>query len=278
MKETLYSIGEVAKLANVSIQTLRYYDQISLFKPAYVDPNTNYRFYKDSQLYHLDLIKSLKYIGTSLDDIKKVQHLQKVDLFDFLNDQEEIIVQQLERLKEVQQSVRYVKKRIGKQMNYPVFDEVVIQEEEEMRILKTAVKNISPLEILNASYSELKKIVEFEEGVINNSYGGIISNQAYEKVEEITYTHIFTPILTDKRISMKSSEIEVTKIPAGRYACIYCIFSPEVYFTNLQKLSDYVRDCGLEVSGDIYELFMQSHYSHGDESEYVVEMKIRLAD
>ena len=50
MEDNYLTIGEVAKVANVSIQTLRYYDQIDLFKPAYIDPQTNYRFYKDSQL------------------------------------------------------------------------------------------------------------------------------------------------------------------------------------------------------------------------------------
>lgn len=31
MKESYYSIGEVSKLANVSIKALRYYDKIDLF-------------------------------------------------------------------------------------------------------------------------------------------------------------------------------------------------------------------------------------------------------
>src|SRR4051794_31201230 len=56
MEEKHYSIGEVSKLANISVQTLRYYDQIDLFKPSYVDPQTNYRYYKDAQLYYLDII------------------------------------------------------------------------------------------------------------------------------------------------------------------------------------------------------------------------------
>lgn len=277
MEETLYTIGEVAKLANVSIQTLRYYDQIGLFKPAYVDPETNYRYYKDLQLYHLDLIKSLKYIGTSLEDIKKVQQLKREDLLQFMNEQEQIIEAQLARLREIQQNVVHAKRRIKKQLNYPVFGEVVIREEEEMRIIQAAAKNLTPLDLLNASYSELKRIVEAEEGVINNSYGAIISHQPYSHIDEITYTKIFTPILTDKRISTISTEIEVSKIPAARYACIYYIFSPEVYFPNLKKLMDYVTDHNFRAVGDIYELFTSSNYSP-NEHEYIVEMKIRITD
>lgn len=277
MEEALYTIGEVAKLANVSIQTLRYYDQIGLFKPAYVDPETNYRYYKDLQLYHLDLIKSLKYIGTSLEDIKKVQQLTREDLLLFMNEQEKIIEGKLIRLREIQQNVVHAKRRIQKQLNYPVFGEVVIRDEDEMRIIQAAANNLTPLDLLNASYSELKRIVEEEEGVINNSYGAIITNQPYSYIEEITYTKIFTPILTDKRISTISTEIEVSKIPEGRYACIYYIFSPEVYFSNLKKLMDYVSNHHLQVTGDIYELFTSSNYSPS-EQEYIVEMKIQIAD
>ena len=277
MEETLYTIGEVAKLANVSIQTLRYYDQIGLFKPAFVDPETNYRYYKDLQLYHLDLIKSLKYIGTSLEDIKKVQQLKREELLDFMNEQEGIIEAQLARLREIQQNVEHAKRRIEKQLNYPSFGEVVIREEEELRIIQAAAKNLTPLDLLNASYSELKRVVEEEEGVINNSYGAIISYQPYSNIDEITYTKIFTPILTDKRISTISTEIEVSKIPAGRYACIYYTFTPELYFQNLKKLMDYAMSHHLQVTGDIYELFTTSNYSP-NEHEYIVEMKIRIAD
>lgn len=86
MKENLYTIGEVSKLVNISIKALRYYDKINLFKPAYVDQDTNYRYYKDSQIYLLDIIKSLKYIGTPLEEMKKVQGLKRDDFFAFLTE------------------------------------------------------------------------------------------------------------------------------------------------------------------------------------------------
>ena len=44
------SIGKVAKLKNVSIKSLRYYDEIGIFKPALTDHTTGYRYYKESQL------------------------------------------------------------------------------------------------------------------------------------------------------------------------------------------------------------------------------------
>lgn len=51
------TIGEVAKISGVHIKSLRYYDRIGVLKPAYVDPNTNYRYYAYSQIGLVDVIR-----------------------------------------------------------------------------------------------------------------------------------------------------------------------------------------------------------------------------
>ena len=67
----LYRIGEFSALTGLSIRTLRYYDEIDLFKPEEVDLFTNYRYYKEEQLDDIRLINELKEIGFSLDEIKE---------------------------------------------------------------------------------------------------------------------------------------------------------------------------------------------------------------
>ena len=69
--KNLFSIGEVAKQQNISKQTLIYYDKIGLFSPAYVDPDTGYRFYSAAQLDYLDTILIMKRIGFSLKEIRE---------------------------------------------------------------------------------------------------------------------------------------------------------------------------------------------------------------
>lgn len=64
-------IGEFSKLSKVPIRTLRYYDEIDLFKPAEIDLFTDYRYYNESQLEDLELINKLKSVGFSLDEIKQ---------------------------------------------------------------------------------------------------------------------------------------------------------------------------------------------------------------
>jgi len=55
-KNNLHSIGDASKLTNSSIQALRYYEKIDLLHPAYIDPNTNYRYYSEDQLWIIDMI------------------------------------------------------------------------------------------------------------------------------------------------------------------------------------------------------------------------------
>lgn len=55
-KKNRLSIGDVSKLKNVSIKSLRYYDRIGVLKPEYTDPQTHYRYYSSNQLYIADIL------------------------------------------------------------------------------------------------------------------------------------------------------------------------------------------------------------------------------
>ena len=67
----LYKIGDFSKKTDKPIRTLRYYDEIDLFKPKEVDLFTGYRYYSDEQIKDLELIDELKEIGFSLEEIKE---------------------------------------------------------------------------------------------------------------------------------------------------------------------------------------------------------------
>ncbi len=63
---TLFTVGEMAKLSNISKQTLIFYDRKGVFSPNYVDPDNGYRYYSADQLELLDNILILKEMGLSL--------------------------------------------------------------------------------------------------------------------------------------------------------------------------------------------------------------------
>src|SRR4051794_26654437 len=68
----MLKIRDFARLAEVSMTTLRYYDEIGLLKPVHVDPETGYRFYTIDQLPQLHRILAFKELGLGLTQILKI--------------------------------------------------------------------------------------------------------------------------------------------------------------------------------------------------------------
>ena len=42
--ENLLSIGELAKIRNVNVQSLRYYEKLGILIPTYTNPDSGYRY------------------------------------------------------------------------------------------------------------------------------------------------------------------------------------------------------------------------------------------
>ncbi|AOY78389.1 Multidrug-efflux transporter 1 regulator [Clostridium formicaceticum] len=68
----MYRIGLFSKINKVTIKTLRYYDEIGLLKPAFVDEENGYRYYTSEQLPTLHKIIALRQIGFSIDEIMAI--------------------------------------------------------------------------------------------------------------------------------------------------------------------------------------------------------------
>lgn len=70
-KDGYYSSGEFARMAQVTLRTIRYYDKQNILKPSLVT-DSGARFYTDRDFLRLQQILLLKYLGFSLDDIREL--------------------------------------------------------------------------------------------------------------------------------------------------------------------------------------------------------------
>lgn len=66
-----YTIGEVAKLTDSNVRTVRYYDEIGLLKPAEVTSG-RYRLYTTEEIWRLKLILTLRYLGFGMNEIRNL--------------------------------------------------------------------------------------------------------------------------------------------------------------------------------------------------------------
>ncbi len=77
--EGLMQIGELAKKSESSVRSLRYYEELGLLKPG-SHSQGGFRLYSEEDLKKLSVIKYLKNLGLSLDEIGDLFHLGKTDL------------------------------------------------------------------------------------------------------------------------------------------------------------------------------------------------------
>lgn len=105
-KEGYYSSGEFARLAHVTLRTIRYYDKHDILKPSYVAPS-GARFYTDTDLARLQQILLLKYLGFSLDDIREMT-IDDTDyrfMLNSLNIQLKLVRERIEQMQLVEAAI-----------------------------------------------------------------------------------------------------------------------------------------------------------------------------
>lgn len=70
--KTKLKIGEFSQMMQVTVKTLRHYEQKGLLLPDEVDEWTGYRYYSIEQMQKLQSIRDLQSLGFSLDEIKEL--------------------------------------------------------------------------------------------------------------------------------------------------------------------------------------------------------------
>ena len=77
-ENALLTIGKVAKLAEVSIDTIRYYERHNLLRPTQKS-GAGYRLYNDEAVRRLHFIKHAQHCGLSLAEIRQLLDLKRQD-------------------------------------------------------------------------------------------------------------------------------------------------------------------------------------------------------
>ena len=71
-EKTKLKIGEFSQMMQVTVKTLRHYEQKGILFPCKVDEWTGYRYYSVEQMQRLNTIRQLQSLGFSLDEIKEL--------------------------------------------------------------------------------------------------------------------------------------------------------------------------------------------------------------
>lgn len=267
----LYTISEFAKLRNVTSESLRHYDRIGLLKPAYVDPETSYRYYSILQYEKLGTIRELRQLGVPLDVIKDYLENRNVQKsLDILNESYEEVTRrknELEKLQSVLQSkIKYLKQALlpREEMKPEIFevgDRMIVTSGNEVReegemgyewtLLEKRLKEPSPI----LATSRIGEMVKFQQ------------DKAFHELKKIPF--IFSSSAT------KTTEHLIQIIPGGTYVDIFA-HSFQNEDKAYQILLEFIAKEKYQMTGDIICFFPIDLTITEEEGESAFEMQVRI--
>ena len=268
MKE-FFSIGEISKLFDINKKTLRYYDEIGLFKPSFVNKDNNYRYYTLDQFQYLETIKYLKELGLSLDKIKyNLTNLNSEDVINSLEEQNNIIDAKISELQLIKQKINKKIIQIKDSTRNDLLEtirEVDFNERQAVR-LRHSIKTGYDIEF------SLRKLIKMSDNKIFLTYGLVgvsISRDDLIDRKYDEYKSIFIMIEEEK---YDKSLIKI--FPKGTYVCIRFKGVHKDAPPYYEKLIDYINKQGYEIIDDSLEMELTDPSLSLTDEEVIMELQI----
>lgn len=125
-----YLRGQIAKMANINVETLRYYEKNKLI-PAPIRSEKGYRLYSEDVLNILAFIKGAKNAGFTLEQIRKLFSVvddKKVDL-NYIEELVDVkiveIGERIIELQDIQRQLQKVKDNLHKPHECPLINSFI---------------------------------------------------------------------------------------------------------------------------------------------------------
>lgn len=250
MKEQLLSIGKMAEINGVTIPTLRLYDKNGLLKPAYIDPDSSYRYYTLQQTARLDIIAYMKELGMSLGEIRSVLQKEDIALIEgILARKNEQLHEQMRRLKERHDAVERAISQIERYRKSPLTGTTSLEYIDRRYIWSIPCPE-NFYEKDRNSYEETVMALRRElinagvQQVHSYNLGTTIIQKNFEEGRFVA-DRIF--IFSDKHILEHPGT--VSAVESGMFACIYLDdYDDEIDFGK--RLLAFCRENGYIICGD----------------------------
>lgn len=267
-----FLIGEMSKLHNTSIKTLRYYDEIGLFEPIEIDENNGYRYYSTEQFEQLNTINYLKALGLSLKEIKVQLENRDIEYFlKLLKKQKEITENKIKELELIRSRFENRIKELDQARRIKELEVVIIKHLQERKIVSLKEKICSEPE-LELSLRKLENISNKDSSIFIGGVGLTVAIHNIKKMKFNEYNSIFI-LLEEDLVDTKL----VTTLQQSEYACIYYRGnhndSPKYY----RILLDYIDKNGLQIIGDSIERTIIDQFISKNKEDYLTEIQIPVA-
>lgn len=264
-----FKIGEIADIYSVSVQTLRHYENIGLLKPAYIDQQTNYRYYSYEQTEILNTIRYLRLLDTPLPTIKTFLKERNIESMEsILTKQEEDVSNKIKSLQIVQKKIQR-RKQILEKAKTASFNQITEHQEKQLQYvwIKQQIQPSSYLD-LESSIMELEK--NQKETLV------FLGNVGIGKSKELLLSPKYEPydsvfILLDP---LDHYDGNTQTIPSGKVISILFKGSHSNAQPYYKKLQTYMKENNLVPSSFSREITLIDEGLTNDPNQFVTQIEI----
>ncbi|GAB4580691.1 MAG: MerR family transcriptional regulator [Anaerolineales bacterium] len=269
----MLKIGDLSKLSQVPIKTLRYYDEIGLLKPSEVDRFTSYRYYTLAQIPRLNRILAFKDLGFSLEQIAELldENLSVEQIRGMLRMKRAEIERNLEeeqaRLTRVEARLR----QIERENQMPVY-EIVLKTIPPMRA--ACFRQITPsYEGIGQLYGELFMVLG-QNGILpSGPLMGIYHDPEYR--EQDTDVEAVIPIPHTR--TFPHPRIQVRDLAGVLVASLVRPGPYDDFHSAYQALIRWVQTNGYHLTGPNREVYLHGPWEGISSGDFLTEIQFPVA-
>lgn len=262
----MLKIGEFSKLSMLTIKALRFYEREGLLIPAKVDEWSGYRFYETNQLETAALIKSLRQLDFTVDEIKT--HINGTPLKDVLQRKETELKKKQTDISIQLSIIQYLSE--DKEMKYQAvikqIPETIVYSEE--RLLK--------------DYSEVPSLVlSSAEECLRLNPGIECTKPDYGFCEYLDGEHKEKDVLTRYsqavvKTGVENERIKFRTLPATKAICIYHKGAYDQLGDAYAYIMKYANDNGYKISGLARECYIDGIWNKENVADWLTEIQLPI--
>lgn len=269
--ETYFSVGEISKLTNVPIQTLRYYDKMGLLKPAYINKQNNYRYYSLNQFIKIDLLKQCKLIGLSLKEIEELlkNEISADSMLKIIDQQRKVLDEKIKELEVVKSYINFLDDRLRETKE--VEENKIFVKYNDKRIVKKYECILNDEKDIELNLRKILLKSEKDNWMLHSQLVFQSSLDKLRKEDKV----IYTAIMLYKHENINKSTENII-LPKGNYLTMYY---DDGYKNNLRyykMMLDYIDKNEIETVGDFNEFSILSRVNNKEDEKSIVQLEIQI--
>lgn len=258
-----FKIGEISKLYHIGVDSLRYYEKLGIITPE--RSKSGYRLYNLYDIWRLNVIRDLRELDFSMEDIQHYLQNHSVDAtLVLLRDELQAIRSKLLHLEQLQDNVAQRMQTIQSAKNK--MTGVVELIDCPVRHRFSIPGGYKTEEEMDVQIKRLLNIDQEHFYVIgNNQIGSVITLEDAQNSLFRKYSEVF---LIDK----KGDQV----LPGGTYLTVSYAGSCEQNAIYIPRLLNYAKEHSLKPNGDILELLWVDIHTSDNMKEHITELQLQV--